>query len=150
MLHRNYLGHIFGWMCLALFVASAASGEPVQPKGKRLLEDFDYQGVTLDGGRMREQLDEVCDEYLRIPNDDLLKGFRQRARLPAPGNDLGGWYSRDVFHVFGQIVSGLSRLYAVTGNPALREKADALVAEWAKCIAPDGCFSFSAKPNHYV
>ena len=92
-------------------------------------------------------LDEVRDDYLRIPNDDLLKGFRQRAGLPAPGKDLGGWYSGDVFSVFGQIVSGLSRLYAATGDPACREKADSLIAEWAKCIAPDGYFFYSAKPN---
>ena len=57
-----------------------------------------------------------------------------------------------MFHIFGQIVSGLSRLYAATGNPACRNKADALLAEWAKCIAPDGYFFFSAKPNapHYI
>ena len=98
------------------------------------------------------QLDDVRDDYLRIPNDDLLKGFRQRAGLPAPGNDLGGWYSGDVFSVFGQIVSGLARIYAATGDPACRDKADALIAEWAKCIAPDGYFYYSTKPNapHYI
>ena len=86
---------------------------------------FDYRGVTLDGGRLRLQLDEVRDYYLRIPNDDLLKGFRQRAKLPAPGKDLGGWYSSDTFHVFGQILSGLARLYAATGDAACKEKVDA-------------------------
>ena len=57
-----------------------------------------------------------------------------------------------MFSVFGQIVSGLARLYAATGDMACRDKADALVAEWAKCIAPDGYFYFSAKPNapHYI
>ena len=57
-----------------------------------------------------------------------------------------------MFSVFGQIVSGLARLYAATGDPACRDKADALVAEWAKCIAPDGYFYFSTKPNapHYI
>src|SRR5690242_5893761 len=106
-------------------MSSAAVAEPpsqsaspkwaVELKGKRLLENFDFRGVTLDAGPLRKQVDEAREDYLRIPNDDLLKWFRQRAGLPAPGQDLGDWYSGDVFHVFGQIVSGLSRLYAATG-----------------------------------
>ena len=137
---------------LSLLQRSAATAQPVAIKGQQRLEDFDYRGVTLDGGRMRMQLDTVRDDYLRIPNDDLLKGFRQRAGLPAPGNDLGGWYTSDVFHVFGQIVSGLSRMYAATGDTACRQKANTLVAEWAKCIAADGYFYYSKQPNapHYV
>ena len=152
MLPRNWLDFARGLTCLTLLAGYAAGGEPVQPKGNRLLEDFNYRGVTLDSGPMRRQLDEVCADYLRIANDDLLKGFRQRAGLPAPGHDLGGWYSGDVFHVFGQMVSGLARLYAATGNPACCEKVDTLIAEWAKCIAPDGYFYYSRKPNapHYI
>ncbi|MBN2581352.1 MAG: glycoside hydrolase family 127 protein [Pirellulales bacterium] len=122
-----------------------------QEKGNRLVEDFDYRGVTLDGGLMRTQLDEMREYYLRIPNDDLLKGFRKRAGLPAPGNDLGGWYTPDIFNAFGQFVSGLARIHAATGDPTCREKANSLLAEWGKCIAKDGYFFYSAKPNalHY-
>ena len=58
-------------------------------------------GVSLDGGPLKLQVDAARQDYLRIPNDDLLKGFRRRAGRPAPGADLGGWYSSDVFHVFG-------------------------------------------------
>ena len=93
---------------------SARGAEPPHAKGRRQIEAFDYRGVTLDGGHARFMLDEVKDYYLRIPNDDLLKGFRQRAGHPAPGRDLGGWYSSDTFHVFGQIVSGLARLHAAS------------------------------------
>ena len=125
---------------------------PAKAKGLKRIENFDYRGVTVDGGRVCAAMDEVRDDYLRIPNDDLLKGFRQRAGRGAPGRDLGGWYTSDTFHVFGQIVSGLSRLYAATGDPACREKVDSLLAEWAKCIAADGYFYYSAKPNapHYI
>jgi uncharacterized protein len=140
-------------LILCGLLQTVAAGEPpVAIKGQQRLDDFDYRGVTLDGGRMRTQMDTVREYYLSIPNDDLLKGFRQRAGLPAPGKDLGGWYSADVFSVFGQIVSGLARFYAATGDVACKEKADVLVAEWAKCIAPDGYFFFSKKPNapHYV
>jgi DUF1680 family protein len=115
--------------------------------GRRRLTSFDYKGVTLDGGPLRRQFDEICDYYLKIPNDDLLKGFRLRSGLPAPGIELGGWYSRDFFNIFGQILSGLSRMYAATGNPEVKAKLDFLLAEWAKTIAPDGFFYYSSMPN---
>jgi uncharacterized protein len=136
----------------SLPIRAGAGDQPVPIKGNVRLDAFDYRGVSLDGGRMRMLLDGVRDDYLHIPNDDLLKGFRQRAGLPAPGHDLGGWYSGDVFSVFGQIVSGLSRVYAATGDKACRDKANVLIAEWAKCIARDGYFYYSTKPNapHYV
>ena len=137
-------------LVVVFLVGTALGGGPIPPKGVKL-ENFDYRGVTLDGGRVREHLDETCDEYLRIPNDDLLIGYRKRAGLPAPGRELGGWYTDDVYNPFGQYISGLSRLYAVTGNAACREKANTLVAEWAKCIAPDGYFLCTAKGGvrHY-
>jgi rhamnogalacturonyl hydrolase YesR len=119
---------------------------------RRQIEPFDYAGVTIDGGLLRTQIDEVVRFYLAIPDDDLLKGFRARAGLPAPGKDLGGWYSQDVFHPFGQMLSGLSRFYAATGDTRCCEKVNHLLDEWAKCIAPDGCFFFSDHPfaRHYI
>ena len=135
-----------------LFCAVSAYASSETAAGKRIIDPFDYKGVSLDGGSMRVQLDEVRDYYLRVPNDDFLKGFRARAGLPSPGVDLGGWYSDDCFSVFGQVISGFSRMYAATGDPACKEKADCLISEWAKCIEPDGFFFYSRKPNapHYV
>src|SRR5262249_37018087 len=111
-----------------------------------------YRGVTLHPGPLKRQVDEVKKFYLAIPDDDLLKGFRTRAGHPAPGRDLGGWYSSDTFLVFGQIVSGLARLHAATGDTACRDKANRLITEWAECIEPDGYFYASRKPNapHYI
>ncbi len=65
------------------------AGSPIA-KGVRVLERFDYRGVTLDDGALRRQFDEVRDFYLCIPNDDLLHGYRVRAGRPAPGVELGG------------------------------------------------------------
>jgi DUF1680 family protein len=116
-----------------------------------ILHSFDYHGVTLEGP-FRQQFDAVRAYYLRIPDDDLLKGFRQRTGRPAPGQEMGGWYSSDTFHVFGQILSGLARMYAATGDSACRAKAEYLLTEWMKCIDEDGYFFYSRRPNapHYI
>jgi uncharacterized protein len=115
-----------------LLVASAGDdpvGKAPELVGHRIVEPFDYRGVTLDAGPLKKQVDEVRAFYLALPDDDLLKGFRTRAEKPAPGKDLGGWYSSDTFLVFGQIVSGLARLHAATGDPACRNKANRLIEE---------------------
>ena len=110
--------------------------------GKMVLEPFDYKGVTLDDGSLRRQFDEARDFYLRIPLDDMLKGYRRHAGLPAPGVEMGGWYSDDVGNIYGQVISGLSRMYAATGDPACLARVNAMVSEWGKCIGPDGyCFA---------
>jgi DUF1680 family protein len=116
------------------------------------LATFEFAGVTLDDGVLRAQLDEVRQYYLRIPNDDLLHGFRVRHGVPAPGRQLGGWYGADVFHVFGQIVSGLARLHAATRDPELAAKVKVLVHGFGACIEDDGWFFASRKPNapHYT
>ena len=79
------------WMALCLGLALVSRGAvfagdpgPAKAKGLKRIENFDYRGVTVNGGRVRAAMDEVRDDYLRIPNDDLLKGFRQR-RTGCPG-----------------------------------------------------------------
>jgi uncharacterized protein len=140
-----FFGAVF---LIGLRLAAVAAGPGAGlAKGKRILEPFDYHGVTLDGGRLRAQQDEVRDYYLRIPNDDLLHGYRVRAGRPAPGIELGGWYTNDFGNVLPQIVSGLARMYAATGDQACRDKANALIAGWAECIAPDGYFFYSTHPT---
>src|SRR5262249_53357812 len=99
---------------LILFGNAVQTSEPPAPE-RRVLYPFDFKGVTVESGFLKRQIDGVKAFYLEIPNDDLLRGFRVRAGQPAPGKPLGGWYNNDLFHIFGQIISGLSRLYAATG-----------------------------------
>jgi len=80
------------------------------------LQPFNYEGVRLLEGRLKKQLTETRDFYLAIPDDDILKGFRQQAGLPAPGEDMGGWCSKDTSVVFGQWLSGMARLSRATGD----------------------------------
>lgn len=141
------------WVALlgVLLAACPLSAALPAPQGATMLQPFDYHGVTLDDGDLRRQVEEVRAYYLRIPNDDLLRPYRLRAGKPAPGVDLGGLYLSH--HPFGQIISGLARFYAATGDERCKGKAEALLAGWAECIEPDGFF-FAVRapqlvPYHY-
>jgi DUF1680 family protein len=105
---------------------------------KRFLEPFNYDGVRLLDGMLRKQYMAARDYYFDLHNDDILKGFRRRAGLPTPGNDMGAWGSEDTGMVFGQWLSGMARMYKATGDVAMRDKAVYLMREWAKTIEPDG------------
>jgi DUF1680 family protein len=117
------------------------------------LEQLSYAQVELLDGVFREQFDHNHKLFLDLDEDGLLKPFRQREGLAAPGPDLGGWYDNsDDFnpahsfhgfiagHSFGQYLSGLARAYAVTGSKPTQEKVHRLVRGFAETVSPNGKF----------
>lgn len=126
-------------------------GQPSTPldKGPTLLSQFDYADVELLDGPMLGQFRANHEFFLALDEDALLKPFRQKAGLPAPGPDMGGWYSwSDEFdppnnmtgyvpgHTFGQYLSGLARAYAATGDKPTQAKIHRLVRGYAETITP--------------
>ncbi len=102
------------------------------------LEPFDYRGVRLLPGRLLDQVNQTRATYFNLPDDDILKGFRRDAGLPAPGHDLGGWCHDTSAVAFGQWLSGMARLALALDDAPLRAKAVRLAAEWSKTLDPDG------------
>jgi len=117
------------------------------------LATFPYADVRLLDGPMRRQFEENHARFLNLDDDRLLKVFRQVAGLPAPGEDMGGWYDLTGFsltrndfhgfiagHTFGQYVSGLARACAITGSEATRAKVNRLVKGYAETLDPKAKF----------
>ncbi len=127
---------------------AALRGAPEQRY--RTLRSFDYRDAWLTSGPLFEQYRRLHASYLNLDNDRLLKVYRQRAGLPAPGDDMGGWYDADGFvpgHLLGQFISGLSRIAATTGDAVARAKVGDLVRGYAATIGPDGYPYASAKAS---
>jgi hypothetical protein len=129
--------------------ASSPSAIAVTPS----LSLFEYSQVQLLDGPLRTQFDHNHNLFFNLDEDALLKPFRQREGMPAPGPDMGGWYDNgtdfnptDNFHSFipghsfGQYLSGLSRAYAVTGSKPTQEKIHRLVRGFAETVRPEGKF----------
>jgi uncharacterized protein len=94
------------------------------------LRELPYSAVQLTDGPFKRQYDALHTHYLSLDNDRLLKVYRQRAGLPAPGEDMGGWYDLNGFvpgHALGQFISGLARIGASTGDQACHERVHTLV-----------------------
>jgi DUF1680 family protein len=117
------------------------------------LTTFAYWDVQLSESPLKRQFDENHARFLGLEDDRLLKVFRQVAGLPAPGEDMGGWYDLTGFslerndfhgfiagHSFGQYLSGLARAYAVSGSEPTRAKVNRLVKGYAETLDPRAKF----------
>ena len=111
------------------------------------LSQFRYSEVELMEGPLLDQFRHNHDLFLNLKEDGLLKPFRQLSGQPAPGEDMGGWYSpsnkfdppKDMTgyvpgHSFGQYLSGLARAYAVTGDKQTQAKVHRLVEHFAPTV----------------
>jgi hypothetical protein len=126
------------------FAATDADQQSAHP-----LEQFSYADVELLEGPLRQQFQTNHSFYGGLNEDSLLKPFRQRAGMAAPGEEMGGWYSWAPLgdldksgdngfapgHSFGQYLSGLSRDYAATGSKTTQEKVHDLVRGFGPAIS---------------
>ena len=153
---RQFLG-IAGAAAGAVLVTRNLPAWAIDSPGAPLitppLSVFNYSQVQLIDGPFREQFDHNHDLFLHLDEDALLKPFRQREGMPAPGPDMGGWYDNandfsppDNFHAFipghsfGQYLSGLARAYAVTGSKPTQEKIHRLVRGFGETVESQGKF----------
>jgi uncharacterized protein len=122
-----------------------------RPADSSFLSEFGYGDVTISSDLHESQLMNTHDVLMELSEDSLLKPFRQMSGMPAPGEDLGGWYSYNPDYdyqkhfddgfapacTFGQWVSALARAYAINGDEATRDKVLRLNRLYAETISPD-------------
>lgn len=58
----------------------------------RPLEEVGYGQVTLKSAPHLAQMENTHAVLMGLSDDSLLMPFRKMAGLPAPGEDIGGWY----------------------------------------------------------
>jgi hypothetical protein len=116
-----------------------------------ILGEFDYGDVLIASDLPESQLTNSVAVLMALSDGGLLKPLRQMSGLPAPGEDLGGWYGYNPDYdyrknfddgfapacTFGQWVSALARSYAITGDPATRERVLQLNRLYAETITAD-------------
>lgn len=97
------------------------------------LQSDDYSNVVLKSSHWKQQLDDTIELYLKVPNEDLLHIFRVKAGMESKARGLTGWYGISA-STFGQKLGALAKLYRVTGDYRLKEKALYLADEWVRCV----------------
>ncbi|GGH01920.1 beta-L-arabinofuranosidase domain-containing protein [Silvibacterium dinghuense] len=125
----------------------ASAKDSAAPPPRTVLEPVPYGAVQLAPGLARAQFEHTQSLLLGLNEDSLLKPWRLRAGLPAPGPDMGGWYDEVPpgeqplgrgfcpGHAFGQWISALSRGYAIDKDPATKARIDRLLALYQPAIS---------------
>lgn len=123
---------------LAVAAPAAAAAGRVE---KDDLGFYDYSQVELLDGPLRRQFDTNHKFFLNLSEDRMLKIYRQRVGMPAPGPDMGGWYGDFCPGAhFGQYVSALARFAGATNSAETRAKVQRLVRGYAQTLDPSGKF----------
>src|SRR5437773_5496613 len=126
-------GRALAGMGLAAGRAVAGAREAVDAK----LKPFPLSGVRLRPGIFLDYLESNQGFLDSLPNDRLLHTFRLTAGIPTSADPLGGWeHPRGELRghfAGGHVISAIALLHAATGDDAIKQKGDALVAELARC-----------------
>jgi uncharacterized protein len=114
------------------------------------MEEVGYGQVTLKSAAHLDQMDNVRSVLMGLSDDSLLMPFRQMGGKDAPGEDIGGWYgylpTYDYTHgdagfapghAYGQWVSALSRMVAISGDDTLRQRVLRLNQLFAQSISTE-------------
>jgi len=148
----------------SLFVATVAalSGmgtiwaqEPVERVKVALkARPFDLKQVKLLDGPFKDAMERDLPYLLSLESDRLLHTWRINAGLPTDAEPLGGWERPDCEvrgHTLGHYLSACALMYASTRDEKLKAKADAIVAELAKCQNALGDSGYlSAFPESFI
>jgi DUF1680 family protein len=123
----------------AVSVSAMAAGA-APPEDRLKLREFSYPQVRLTEGPLAAMYERTRAHFLKLDEDRLLKVYRQRVGMAAPGRDMGGWYDAEGFvpgHLLGQFMSGLARMHANNLDPESAAKVRRLVLGYAATFDKD-------------
>jgi len=129
---------LFGW---ALGLCAAVSSGPVKPSVPQKARPIPLADVRLTGGPLKQAQDSNGRYLLSLSTDRMMAFLRQAAGLEPKAEGYGGWDGAKrqlTGHIAGHYLSGVSLMYAATGDPRFKERADALVAELGAVQAKHG------------
>ena len=129
-----------------LIVASiAATGAAVQQKGRAPIalksvtpkiaeaaKPLPLSAVRLTGGPLKRAQELDAEYLLKLEPDRMLSFYRTRAGLPKKAEPYGGWDGEGrqlTGHIAGHYLSAVSYMWAATGDPHFKQRADYIVDE---------------------
>lgn len=134
---------------LAPLAAPMAAG-PVGPAVAAKAGPLPLKDVRLTGGPLKQAQDLNGRYLLSLSVDRMMAFLRRAAGLEPKAPGYGGWDGDDrqlTGHIAGHYLSGVSLMYAATGDARFKERADALVAELAAVQAEHGDGYIGAQTN---
>jgi DUF1680 family protein/cyclophilin family peptidyl-prolyl cis-trans isomerase len=124
-------GVVLVWVVAGL--AGRVSAQPITNVIPTAARPLPLSAVRLTGGPLKNAQDLDAKYLLALEPDRMLAGYRLRAGLEPKAKGYGGWDSVEgkqlTGHIGGHYLSAVSLMYAATGDPRFKERADYMVKE---------------------
>ena len=115
-----------------LILASAVQAQSIKNAIPDVARPLPLSSVRVTGGPLKRAQDLNADYLLKLEPDRMMAYYRKRAGLEPKAQGYGGWDGdgRNLTgHIAGHYLSGVSLMFAATGDPRFKERADYLVKE---------------------
>jgi DUF1680 family protein len=122
---------LVGGITLVLGGGGVHAAEPA-PARRDVAQPLPLTAVRLTGGPLKRAQDLDAEYLLQLQPDRMLAFYRQRAGLAAKAEPYGGWDGdgRNLTgHIAGHYLSAVSLMWAATGEPRFKERAEYVVDE---------------------
>ncbi len=117
-------------MCFLL--ASAAHAQSIKNAIPDVARPLPLTAVRVTGGPLKRAQDLNAEYLLKLEPDRMMAYYRKRAGLEPKAQGYPGWDGdgRNLTgHIAGHYLSGVSLMFAATGDPRFKERADYIVKE---------------------
>jgi uncharacterized protein len=128
---RATLGAYF-FLTLCLFISNTAIAQQIKNAVPDVARPLPLSAVRITGGPLKRAQDLNGEYLLKLEPDRMLAYYRKRAGLEPKAQGYTGWDGdgRNLTgHIAGHYLSGVSLMYAATGDVRFKERANYIVKE---------------------
>ena len=115
---------------IVLVCSGAAGAQQIKNAIPDVARPLPLSAVRLTGGPLKHAQDLDAEYLLKLEPDRMMAYYRKRAGLEPRARGYGGWDGdgRNLTgHIAGHYLSAVSLMYAATGDPRFKERADYIV-----------------------
>ena len=141
---------IFATVSVMLAGNGAAIAQQIKNAVPDVARPLPLSAVRVTGGPLKRAQDLNGEYLLKLEPDRMLAYYRKRAGLEPKAQGLTGWDGdgRNLTgHIAGHYLSGVSLMYAATGDVRFKERADYIVKELKEVQDKNGDGFLSALEN---
>src|SRR5215831_3870965 len=123
-----FVATVFALACLS----PMTSAQQIKPAVPAIARPLPLSAVRLTGGPLKHTQELDINYLLSLEPDRMMAYYRKRAGLEPKAPAYGGWdgdHRNLTGHIAGHYLSAVSLMYAATGDPRSKERADYLVKE---------------------
>jgi uncharacterized protein len=126
------MSRIFQPLFALLLIVALAHAQQIKNAVPDVARPLPLSAVRLTGGPLKKAQDLNAEYLLKLEPDRMMAFYRKRAGLEPKAQPYGGWDGDGknlTGHIGGHYLSGVSMMYAATGDARFKERVDYLVRE---------------------